>query len=84
MTLAETAGLDVWRCEFCDKKVRKDRPYFTAMDGMRAHNACVDRYRKRERAADRREAAELARMTRPAERIEWTHEWLLAHLSNGL
>lgn len=69
MSLAESAGLDVWRCEFCDRKVRKDRPHVTGLDGMRAHKTCVEAYRKRERAADRREAREyrawLAREVQP-------------------
>ena len=40
-SLAEDAGIDVWRCEFCERKVRRDRPYVTGLDGMRAHKKCV-------------------------------------------
>ena len=58
-SMAEQAGIDVWLCEFCDQRVRKDRPHFTAMDGQRCHDACVMAYRKRERAADLRESRRL-------------------------
>ena len=55
MSLAENAGIDVWRCEFCDRRVRKDRPYVTGLDGMHAHKKCVAGYLTRELAADLRE-----------------------------
>lgn len=41
-SLAADAGIDVWRCEFCERKVRKDRPHVVGLDGMRAHLKCVD------------------------------------------
>lgn len=59
-SMAEEAGIDVWRCEFCDKRVRKDRRYSMGLDGMRAHPKCVEAYLRRERVADRREAREMA------------------------
>ena len=64
MSFAEIAGFDVWRCEFCDKKVRKDRPHIIGMDGMRVHKPCVEAYVERERAADRREYREYLRAMR--------------------
>lgn len=44
MSLAKDAGLDVWLCEFCDRRVKPDEPHIVGLDGMRAHKLCVEAY----------------------------------------
>lgn len=66
MSMAEDAGIDVWRCEFCDRKVGASGDYIVGLDGMRAHRRCVSAFRRRQEAADRSEYRDAMRATKAA------------------
>jgi hypothetical protein len=44
-SLAEEAGIDTTRCEFCGEPLDDSRPWRRGLDGCGAHESCLKAYR---------------------------------------